>query len=171
MQPITRLTDDELLAQLQQAIAALPDAPAALLRAAHALWNAPPVATPRAGGMRRLLATLSFDSRTTTAPALGLRSASSPTRHWLFSTEGRDIDVRAAPDGATWQVSGQVLGPDAAGLVRLAAADGAQRREVALGDLGEFRFESVTAGLQVLTLQFDDLEIVLPPVAVGGTPP
>ena len=176
MPTFDRLTDSELLAQLRLAVASLPDVPADLQRAAVALWTTAP-STPAsiarlATGVRRVVATLTFDSRAASSAVMSLRSGSVATRHWLFCAEGRDVDVRVAahPDG--WQVSGQVLGPDAAGTVRLSTldVDEAPALETALDELGEFHFDAVAAGRRLLTLNFPDVEIVLPPIAVGDAP-
>ena len=175
MPSIDHLTDAELLEQLRHAVASLPDAPVALQRAAEALWTAastPPLAARLGTNLRRLTAVLTFDSWAAAPSMTSLRSATASTRHWVFCTEGRDIDVRYTARGDGWQVSGQVLGPDAAGTVRLArGTDGAAPPlEAVLNELGEFHFDAIAAALCRVTLHFDDIEIVLPPIAVGDAP-
>jgi hypothetical protein len=170
MKSLDRLSDDELLRELQQAIQALPDAPPALQRAAIDLWAAavqPGGLVAAAGAMlRRVLAELSFDSWGETASAHGMRSLRAPTRHLMFSAAERDIDLRLIPGPQAFSIAGQVLGPDDAGSVELAARDtgGAPGHRTQIDALGEFRFDSVAPGSFVMTLRLGTDEIVLPPL-------
>lgn len=167
---------DELGHQLRRALQTLPDAPLALQRAAIGLW---PAATP-AGSLKasaqaligHIAAVLAFDSWAQPVLAMGMRSLRSPTRQLLFSASGRDIDLRIAPEGQAWTLSGQVLGPDDSGKVELVpvADDGSPARPVstaALDGLGEFRIPGLARGSYRLTLKLGSEVIVLPPVAVG----
>ena len=184
--PPERWSDDELLGELRLAIAALPDVPATLQRAALQLW---PVAAAKPGAglvaqagallaqARHLVAVLAFDSWAQPMLAHGMRSVRAPTRHLLFSAEGRDVDLRVIPNAASYSIAGQVLGPDDAGSIELVAelgADLAVERAhsgtaltAQLDALGEFRIDSVPPGRYVMTLRLAAGDIVLPAVNVG----
>jgi hypothetical protein len=171
---IHRLTDDELLRELHHAIEALPDAPPAMQRAAIDLWAA---GAPRAGLVatagalvQRVLAVLSFDSWAAPTLAQGMRSLRAPTRHLLFSAEGRDIDLRVIPHADGFSLAGQVLGPDDAGTVELVASEQHAHR-ASLDALGAFRLDNLKSGAYVLTLRLGADEIVLPSIDVGVQPP
>ncbi|MEO8133162.1 MAG: carboxypeptidase-like regulatory domain-containing protein [Betaproteobacteria bacterium] len=172
MKPIDELSDEEFSLLVRRA-AALPDAPAAWLRAAIDQWPAPPSRLEAAAkaAFKRVAAALSFDSWSPGELASGMRAVPSNTRHLLFSALGRDIDVRIAPTAVHSALTGQILGPDESGLVELASAtDGggsADARVVTLDALGEFRIEGIPDGTYVLTVRFAEDEIVLPPIDVG----
>lgn len=180
MKPVDRLTDDEF-AHLVQRAAALPDAPAALIRAAIDLWPAAhaaaaaPAAALKAAaqaGLRLVAAVLSFDSWAQPAVARGMRAGPSETRHLLFSAMGRDIDLRISPLADRFALTGQILGPDDAGTVTLCGldADGGEAQSVALDALGEFRIDGVAPGRYRLTLTMGGDELVLAPLEVGEPP-
>ena len=106
---------------------------------------------------------------------MGMRSVASDTRHLLFSAQGRDIDLRISPAADQFALTGQILGPDEAGVIELAArahdgqkASGA--RIVPLDALGEFRLDGVPGGTYQMTLRMGGDEIVLPPIEVGCRP-
>lgn len=160
--------DDNALAQsLHAGRRQLEDAPPALIRRAIDLWQ--PQAAPAPGLLRRLLATLDFDSATTSPLALGLRSGGAPAaRQLLFSADGRDIDLRLVPSTATaplrWTLSGQLLGPDTGATAELQVGQHAAR--IALDELAEFRFELVPEGECRLTLRSGDWILELPPFRI-----
>lgn len=168
-----RLNDDELAQALRRSLRELPDAPPALQHAAIGLWPATaPLAASAGALVRRVVAVLSFDSWGASGLAQGMRSLRSPTRHLLFSAEGRDIDLRIAPEHEAFVLAGQVLGPDDHGRVVLRGPDsqaGAER-SVALDALGEFRLEGLPVGRYQLALALGDEEIVLPVIEVGDCP-
>ena len=174
MKPFNRLSEDEF-SRLVQRAAALPDAPAALVRSAIGQWQAPqasPLQSLAHEVLNRVTALLSFDSWAPAPHALGVRSVASDTRHLLFSAKGRDIDVRIAPAAGQFQLTGQILGPDASGEVELTAArdDGGEApgaHVVTLDPLGEFRLDGIHRGAYVMTLRLSGDEIVLPPIDVG----
>jgi hypothetical protein len=176
MKPIAELTDAELARLVRQA-AALPDAPPALIRQAIDLWTTPaPPQTLRAaaqGLMRQLTAVLSFDSWAAAPLAQGLRSSRGDLRHLLFSTQGRDIDLRVVPDAQRFVLAGQILGPDETGMVELSPSDDGPAgppHVVALNMMGEFRIDGIEAGRYVLTLRLGEDTIVIPPIDVGDAP-
>jgi len=174
MKPVDRLSEDEF-AQLVQRAVALPDAPPALLRAAIGQWHAAQPSLLEAAAkaiVKRVAAVLTFDSWAVGSLAFGVRAVPSDTRHLLFNTQGRDIDVRIAPAAGHFAVTGQILGPDETGVVELAHASGdgdtaASAHTTALDAMGEFRLEGVQRGAYVLTLRLGEDEIVLPRIDVG----
>lgn len=175
-------TDSELESLLRRA-AALPDAPSGWVDRAIAEFT--PAARPPIGALvqrlvEQVAAVLRFDSWTPTPLPVGVRSVPGPTRHLLFSAQGRDIDLRICPSADAFAVAGQILGPDESGVVELVDADdeaGAGRRTALAGnhattldELGEFRLDGVRRGTYRLTLRVGDDEIALPPIAVGELP-
>jgi len=165
---------DEAFSRLvARAVRELPEAPEALQRSAIGLF-------PAAGALGALKAlavavatqvqaVLTFDSWAAPALAAGMRSGRSATRHLLFSAQGRDIDLRIAPEAGAFALAGQILGPDETGHVELAdaAATDAPPRVVVLDALGEFRIEGVPRGAYRLTLYLGGESIVLPPLEMG----
>lgn len=109
---------------------------------------------------RRILATLSFDSAQLT-PAFGLRSAQpAAARQLLFSAGENDLDLRIAPGGEGWVVSGQVLGGCTGGGVELQGAVSAS--QTILNNLCEFTLPPVPAGSYTLRLRLGDSEVEVP---------
>lgn len=177
MKPVETLSDDEFAHLVQRAVA-LPDAPPSLVRAAIDAWPGAQPATLHsvaAAALRLVSAVLRFDSWAQPAVALGMRAASSDTRHLLFSAMGRDIDLRISPTADRFALTGQILGPDESGVVEL-ALDGGEHpgapdaRIVSLDELGEFRLDGVHGGTYRLTLRVGGDEIVLPALVVGERP-
>ncbi len=172
--------DDAALAAALAASRVLQDAPEALVLRAIGLWQQPAAApaaaappAPAAGGLRRLVATLVFDSLDHGAVAAGRRGAATlghlAARQLLFCTEGRDIDLRLTPleGGTRWVLSGQVLGPELSGQAELrsaavaAAADAALPQVVAWNELAEFEFAPMAAGPCSLVLSAGDWTVEL----------
>ncbi len=177
MKPVEHLTDDEFAASVHRAVRALPDAPAAWQQASIALWAASPLAagstlaqvaqTAQALG-RLVRAALSFDSWATPGLAQGMRSMRSPTRHLLYSAQGRDVDLRVTPSAERFALSGQILGPDESGQVELSSLDArATVHRGSLDSMGEFRLDGVAAGRYALTLHLGHDRIVMEPIEVG----
>ena len=173
MKRIDQLSEDEFAQLLQRAIA-LPDAPAALLRAAIDQWQPPLPSRLQSGAqaiIRRVAAALTFDSWAAGTLAFVVRSVPSDTRHLLYSAMGRDIDIRITPSASHFSVTGQILGPDESGAVELvSAADGTDAsgtKVTTLDTMGEFRLEGIPVGSYVLTLRLGEDEIVLPPIDLG----
>ncbi len=144
------------------------DAPRDVLFNAVQLFRSrPPVAAETHGLLRRLVASLSFDSGART-PAFGLRSsANAAARQLLFSAGDVDVDLRLVPSGDGWAVSGQVLGECAAGRVELfAEGDDTSAARADLNDLCEFTLPTVPAGTYTLRLTLDDAEIEVPSLSL-----
>ncbi len=169
MKPIHDLSDDELLHATRRAVQALPDVPPALHAAALAQWpgaGAALVALAQ-GVLSHVVAVLRVDSWAQGAVALGMRGGRAPTRHLLFSAEGRDIDLRIAPEDGAFTLAGQILGPDEAGEVEVRMADGGVLHRAALDGFGEFRIPGVARGTYQVLLRLGTEAVQLPPVEVG----
>lgn len=177
MKPLQHLSDDELGQALQQARRELPSAPLAWQQSAMALFKAQQASPLKDAAValgRLVQAVLTFDSWGAPTLAGGMRSLRSPTRHLLYSAEGRDIDLRIQPqagaDTGRFRLTGQILGPDETGRIELAALEGSSApagHQGALDALGEFQIEGVPAGLYRLTLHVGDAPIVVQPLEVG----
>jgi hypothetical protein len=170
MTPIDSNPEDEWLRLVREAVA-MPDAPPQLLQSTLELWRTHGARPSASGALRRWIAALSFDSWSAPALAAGVRALPSEVRHLLFTTHGRDVDLRIAPLADGFALSGQHLGPDDAGHVALTWLAGSgeppARQDAALNAMGEFRLEGVRQGTYLLTVLLGDDEIVLPPIDVG----
>lgn len=186
--------DDALEALARRALRGLPDAPAAWVQAATALWPQPATAAANPAwsalqaqaqaGAQRLLrglqAVLRFDSWHTPALAAGMRQAGAAQgapRQLVYSAEDHDIDLRiSAAADQQFSVAGQVLGPEAECVVALQAerpdgAGAADAFEAPLDALGEFRFDHLPAGRWRVQLRLPDRLIALPTIELGGGAP
>lgn len=139
------------------------DAPAAVLDGVVRMFRAHAGVAAEPGLLRRLVAALTFDS-THLRPAFGVRSGQpAPARQLLFSAGDFDVDLRLAPGGEGWTVSGQVLGPCRGGEVEAVAADGSTAARAALNDLCEFTLlPPVAGGAYTLRLRLEETEIEIP---------
>jgi hypothetical protein len=177
IKPVDSLSDGEFAQIVRRAIA-LPDAPPMLVRAAIDLWTDSRPHAPKSvdrAALCLVIAELSFDSWARPAVAFGMRAAVSDTRHLRFRAMGRDIDLRISPAAAHFTLTGQVLGPDEPGVVKLVEhSDDGLKPSVSLvtslDALGEFRLDGVRRGTYRLTLRMGCNEIRLPPVEVGARP-
>jgi hypothetical protein len=151
---------DEALERDLHASRGLESAPEHVVQRAFAVWRPRAPAPP---ALRRLLATLVFDS--SLAPALGVRAGTARQRQLLFNADGLDIDLRidTLPDGR-FVLSGQVLGPE--GDVRLTLECAGAAQHCTPDALADFRFEPVPAGPCRLRLQHGTDEIELPPLTL-----
>jgi anti-sigma factor RsiW len=142
------------------------DAPAALVADVVRMFRARR-ATAEPGLLRRLVAALTFDSSSLT-PAFGVRSGqAAPARQLLFSAGDLDVDLRLAPGGEGWTVSGQVLGPCQGGEVELVGADGSTAARAALNELCEFTLLPPTPdGTYSLRLRLDGAEVEIPELSL-----
>ena len=162
------LSDAEIEGHLREA-RRMENAPEHVIQRAMAVWQPRRQAAPDAPGlMQRLLAVLTFDSAGASPLAFGARSTGGAPRQMLFSAEGHDIDLRIRPaeQAEHWLLSGQVLGPEAKGMVLVADANGQLLGESALSELGEFLLPAVAAGRYTVSLRIGEREIELPAVYV-----
>ena len=123
------------------------------------------------GLLKRLVATLAFDSGMQPAP--GLRTAGTPEsqRHFVYSTDAADvaIDVRPRPHDELLDLDGQIFpmngtDPGAFGVQLL--DDSSEVGTTATNDLGEFTFEAVPPGVYEVLASSGRVEIRIPRVEV-----
>ena len=143
------------------------DAPAELLTSVVRMFRARRVQTEEPGLLRRLVAALTFDS-SSLQPAFGVRSGqAAPARQLLFSAGDLDVDLRLAPGGEGWTVSGQVLGPCKGGEVELVDAEGSTAARATLNELCEFTLLPPTPdGTYALRLRLDETEVEIPELSL-----
>jgi hypothetical protein len=166
------LTDAEIERALERS-RSLEDAPEHVIQRALAVFvpRAAAGPSPLAAALRRIAAVLSFDSGIAPPLAFGRRSAGSSVRQLLYSAEGRDVDLRvvAGKAASTFDLSGQVLGPNTQGRVVLQAEDaasGAVMVEAPIDELGEFNLRAVAPGRWRVLFELADTAIELPPLHV-----
>lgn len=114
--------------------------------------------------LQRIIAGLRFDSMQQPL-AFGVRSVQSDEHRMLFEAEEYALDIRVVPNNALWSITGQVLGSMEAGRVVLDGPTGALQTQ--LNELCEFALPPVPAGDYTLTLQFSDVEVVIPELKLG----
>lgn len=164
---------DSILERQLRASCGLEDAPEPVIQRALALFQRQRTVHVAPGLLQRLVAALTFDSGTASPLSFGMRSAGGATRQMLFSAGGHDVDLRISPADESrgvantqWVLAGQVLGPEAGGMVIVADGIGVEIASVALSELGEFRLPEVSPGDYTLTLKLGEITIVLPAVRV-----
>ena len=142
------------------------DAPPAALSSVLRMFRARTVKAAGPSLLRRLVAALTFDS-SSLQPAFGVRSGqAAPARQLLFSAGGFDVDLRLAPGGDAWTVSGQVLGPCGGGEVEVSDAEGSTAARAALNQLCEFTLPPVAEGTYALRLRLEGTEIEIPELSL-----
>jgi hypothetical protein len=151
----------DTLSRLQRVISMMkndtvPDAPRDVLVSAINIFSPrtqPPV--------RRIIATLIFDSRTT-GRAFGLRSLHSVSRQLLYSAaEEADLDLRITIQNEECIVTGQVIRDlCSGGIVEISGVTGAA--QASLNELCEFALPPVPIGTYSLRLTMPDVEIEIP---------
>jgi len=157
------------------------DAPDHVISQAQRIFQpAPPVSgvsSPQQGmidagaaALRQVIAVLQFDSFR--APqAYGVRQSGigSEVRQVLYNADPYDLDLRIAPHDGSWQISGQVLGPDdedtIVGTVELSSTT--PPTSVPCNDFGEFVLPPVPAGNYRLTVRLPDRAITIEALEVG----
>lgn len=114
-----------------------------------------------------LTAMLRFDSARA-LPAFGLRASATAERQLLFSAGPYDVDLRVAPAGERWAVTGQLLGnaPGDQGHVEILGPADADRAE--LSPESEFVLRPLRAGTYSLTISLATKAIVLRDVELGA---
>jgi anti-sigma factor RsiW len=143
------------------------DAPAELVSSVVRMFRARQAQREEPGLLRRLVAALTFDS-SSLQPAFGVRSGqAAPARQMLFSAGDLDVDLRLAPGGEGWTVSGQVLGPCEGGEVELVDAEGSTAARATLNELCEFTLLPPTPdGTYALRLRLDGAEVEIPELSL-----
>lgn len=178
MSPLHPDPDDERLADALRASREMAEAPEALIHSAIDLFD-PARARARAavaaqrGLLPRLLAVLQFDSGQASPLAFGRRSGGAEVRQLLYTLPACDVDLRVAPaegGAAGYALSGQLLGPDSAGVIVASADVGEDTHSAVLNELGEFRLPLLPAGAWRLSLELPDKTIELPPLQLGPGP-
>ncbi len=121
------------------------------------------------GLLRRLVATLSFDSGL--SPALGVRSAASgeAQRQLVFTTDAAEIalNVRARPGDGGLDLDGQVFPTDDTDPASFSVQLLSGTDEVGItgaDELGEFGFEGVRPETYQILVSSDAVEILISPI-------
>ena len=157
---ITCLACHDQLSRLQRLISTMKndtaqDAPRDVLASAINIFS--PKAQPR---VRRIIATLIFDSRSTTR-AFGMRSLNSGARPLLYSADEADVDLRITIQDEECIVVGQVIrDPCTGGIVEILGPTGSA--QAPLNELCEFALPPVPVGTYSLRLKMADVEIEIP---------
>jgi hypothetical protein len=127
------------------------------------------------GLLKRLVATLTFDSDL--RPAVGLRAGaiSESQRQLVYSTDAADVAiiVRPRPRDGLLDVHGQILpvdGTDSGVFGVQLLAGSSEVATTATNDLGEFTFEAVPPGVYEVLAASDRVEIQLPQVELRRGP-
>ena len=142
------------------------DAPPELLAGVVRMFRARRAGAAEPGLLRRLVASLTFDSSRLT-PAFGVRSGqAAPARQLLFGAGDLDVDLRLALGGEGWTVSGQVLGPCDGGEVELLDAEGSTAARAALNELCEFTLPPVAEGDYAVRLRLGEAEVEIPELSL-----
>jgi hypothetical protein len=127
------------------------------------------------GLLKRLVATLTFDSDL--QPALGLRAAgtSESQRQLVYSTDAADVAIiiRERTRDGRLDIHGQILPVDTtdSGVFGVQLLEGSSEvATTATNDLGEFTFEAVPPGVYEVLAGSDRVEIRLPQVELRRGP-
>ena len=119
------------------------------------------------GLLKRLVATLAFDSGMQPAP--GLRTAGTPEsqRQFVYSTDAADlrISVRSRPRDGLVDIRGRIFPVDSTdpGAFGVQLLDGpSEVATTTTNDLGEFTFEAVSPGVYEVLASSDRVEIHIP---------
>lgn len=119
-----------------------------------------PSPAPTTNVLQRIVAILRGDSRQLPMAA-GLRSGQ-VVRSLTYSAADWDLDLQLTPQAGRWQLQGQLLGPELAGLVELDGNLGSFTATI--NELGEFSLPSVEAGVYTLRIRLGVHEIVVAPL-------
>ncbi len=125
---------------------------------------------------RTLTARLIFDSLRPTGQLAYAREAASSSVHAVYRADQIDVDVWQEKAGdRRWVLIGQALpvgeavltAPQQVSLVSTTADSQREPQQAFLED-GEFTFDAVPGGEYTLRLQWEDQEILVPELMVGG---
>ncbi|MDP9457174.1 MAG: hypothetical protein M3Q60_15665 [Actinomycetota bacterium] len=123
------------------------------------------------GLLRRLVATLSFDSGSELAVA-GVRAANAQegaNRQLIYAADMADValNIRSGARDNRFDIDGQILptGDAEPGIFSVQMLHGAKEHGItATDDLGEFAFEGVLPGVYEMVLSNDQVEITIAPI-------
>ncbi|HEX5012134.1 MAG TPA: hypothetical protein VFY71_17240 [Planctomycetota bacterium] len=162
--------------RLWVALGLLPDAPRA------AAWpdvGASLHETARRAGAGRVraaptaVASVIFDSATGARPAVALRGAGPAARHLVLASGPLQLDLALladAPDGGDTLV-GQVAGLRDAAAASCLLAGAAGARWTPLEGNGDFRFDRVSPGRYLLSIENDDQRLLVPDLDLSTLAP
>ena len=124
------------------------------------------------GLLRRLVATLTFDSTLQPAPGLRAARAQQAQRQLVYSTDAADVAliVRPRPRDGLLDLHGQILPVDSVdpGIFGVQLLEGSSEvATTATNELGEFTFEAVPQGVYEVLAGSDRVEIRLPDVELN----
>lgn len=154
------------------------EAPSVSERALEFAYDLMPSRAPEPARVPRriLTARLIFDSLRPTGQLAYAREAASSSIHAVYRADQIDVDVWQEKAGdRRWVLIGQALpvgeavltAPQHVSLLSNGAVSRSEPQQAVLED-GEFTFDSVAGGEYTLRLQWDDQEILLPDLIVGG---
>ena len=116
--------------------------------------------SPSQSPLRRVVAILTFDSRST-GPAYGMRSLHNTSRQMLYSAQETDLDLRITVQNDECIVAGQIMRDGCTGgVVEISGATGSA--EASLNELCEFTLPAVPVGNYSLKVRMLDVEIEIP---------
>lgn len=116
--------------------------------------------SPSQSPLRRVVAILTFDSRST-SPAYGMRSIHTSSRQMLYSAQETDLDLRITVQNDECIVAGQIMRDGCTGgVVEISGATGSA--EASLNELCEFTLPAVPIGNYSLKVRMLDVEIEIP---------
>ena len=116
--------------------------------------------SPSQSPLRRVVAILTFDSRST-RPAYGMRSIHTSSRQMLYSAQETDLDLRITVQNDECIVAGQIMRDGCTGgVVEISGASGSA--EASLNELCEFTLPAVPVGNYSLKVRMLDVEIEIP---------
>lgn len=160
-------SDDAVGELLRRALRDVAPPPAVFARAVSLRGPARRMAAQAGAVLRRLIAVaVPMEAGSPFSPAFGMRGSAS-VRHWLFRADDCEIDLRIAPRGERWAVSGQVFGAAQTQRVVLSSVGAEPLASAELGPTREFAFSDLVSGRYRLTLQGGELEVVIPEFDVG----
>jgi hypothetical protein len=119
------------------------------------------------------VASVVFDSAAGARPALALRGAGPAARHLVLAAGALQLDLALladAPDGGDTLV-GQVAGLRDAAAASCLLAGAAGARWTPLEDNGDFRFDRVSPGRYLLSIENDDQRLLVPDLDLSTLTP
>jgi hypothetical protein len=124
------------------------------------------------GFLKRLVATLTFDSNLQPAPGLRAVGVPESRRQLVYSTDAADVamTVRLRTRDGLLDVYGQILPVDSVdvGVFGVQLLEGpSEVATIATNDLGEFMFETVPPGVYEVLASSDRVEIQIPRVELN----